>query len=81
MGLTPMRVLTFYLVSQVGMLAGTFVYVNAGVQLGSIEELSLSGILTPGLVIGLVLLGVFPLLASRLMKLIRRHSESGESAS
>ncbi|MEE8211776.1 MAG: TVP38/TMEM64 family protein, partial [Acidiferrobacterales bacterium] len=48
MGLTPIRVLTFYLVSQVGMFPGTIVYVNAGTQIAKIE--SLSGILSPGLI-------------------------------
>jgi uncharacterized membrane protein YdjX (TVP38/TMEM64 family) len=46
MGLTPMRTVTFCWVSQVGMLPGTAVYVNAGTQLGRIE--SLAGILAPG---------------------------------
>ncbi len=63
MGLTPMRTLTFYWVSQIGMLAGTAVYVNAGTQLGQIN--SLSGILSPGLLLSFVLLGVFPLLARK----------------
>ncbi|MDF1580181.1 MAG: FAD-dependent oxidoreductase [Desulfuromonadales bacterium] len=63
MGLTSMRTLTFYWVSQVGMLAGTAVYINAGTQLGQIE--SLSGILSPGLLFSFVLLGLFPLLARK----------------
>jgi pyruvate/2-oxoglutarate dehydrogenase complex dihydrolipoamide dehydrogenase (E3) component len=61
MGLTPIRVRTFYWVSQVGMLAGTFVYVNAGTQLANIK--SASGIFSPGLIVSFVLLGIFPLLA------------------
>lgn len=61
MGLTRMRPGTFYLVSQVGMLAGTLVYVNAGTQLSRID--SLGGILSPGLLASLVLLGLFPLVA------------------
>jgi uncharacterized membrane protein YdjX (TVP38/TMEM64 family) len=56
---------TFYWVSQVGMLAGTLVYVNAGTQLAELE--SLSGILSPGLLASFALLGVFPLLAKRLV--------------
>lgn len=63
MGLTPMRVWTYYWVSQVGMLAGTAVYVNAGTQLGQIE--SLGGILSPGLLLSFILLGIFPLLARK----------------
>ncbi|MBO6658351.1 MAG: FAD-dependent oxidoreductase [Pseudomonadales bacterium] len=61
MALTKMRVLVFYLVSQLGMLAGTVVYVNAGTQLGQLA--SLSGILSPELLGSFVLLGVFPLMA------------------
>jgi pyruvate/2-oxoglutarate dehydrogenase complex dihydrolipoamide dehydrogenase (E3) component/uncharacterized membrane protein YdjX (TVP38/TMEM64 family) len=63
MGLTPMRAVTFYWVSQIGMLAGTAVYVNAGTQLGRIE--GLSGILSPELLLSFALLGVFPLLARK----------------
>ncbi|WP_300453628.1 FAD-dependent oxidoreductase [Accumulibacter sp.] len=65
MGLTPIRTRTFYWVSQIGMLAGTLVYVNAGTQLAKID--SPSGILSPGLLGSLVLLGVFPLLAKRVV--------------
>ncbi len=65
MGLTPMRVLTFFFVSQVGMLPGTLVYVNAGTQLGQIE--SLGGLLSPALIGSFVLLGVFPLIAKKIL--------------
>lgn len=61
MGLTPIKTFTFYWVSQVGMLAGTLVYVNAGTQLARLD--SLSGILSPALLGSFALLGVFPLLA------------------
>ena len=61
MGLTAMRPWTFYWVSQLGMLAGTAVYVNAGTQLASIT--SLKDVASPGLLGALVLLGLFPLLA------------------
>lgn len=63
LGLSRMRTRTFYWVSQLGMLPGTLVYVNAGTQLARIH--SLSGILSPGLVGAFVLLGVFPLLAKK----------------
>ena len=63
MGLTPIRTWTFYWVSQVGMLAGTLVYVNAGTQLAQIEDVS--GILSPALLGSFALLAVFPLLAKR----------------
>ena len=63
MGLTPIRTRTFYWVSQLGMLPGTLVYVNAGTQLGQVE--SLSGVLSPGLIGSFVLLGLFPLIARK----------------
>ena len=69
MGLTPMRAASFYWVSQLGMLAGTAVYVNAGTQLGQLE--SLSGILSPGLLFSFVLLGLFPLIAKKITDLIK----------
>lgn len=65
MGLTPIRAWTFYWVSQAGMLAGTMVYVNAGTQLARID--SLRGILSPGLIVSMSLLGVFPLVAKKLV--------------
>lgn len=69
MGLTPIPVRTFYWVSQVGMLAGTLVYVNAGTQLAKLE--SLSGILSPGLIISFTLLGIFPLLAKQAVAMVK----------
>ena len=69
MGLTPIRTWTFYWVSQVGMLAGTLVYVNAGTQLAQLQ--SLSGILSPGLIISFTLLGVFPLLARKAVEIFK----------
>jgi pyruvate/2-oxoglutarate dehydrogenase complex dihydrolipoamide dehydrogenase (E3) component/uncharacterized membrane protein YdjX (TVP38/TMEM64 family) len=65
MGLTPMRAWTFYWVSQVGMLAGTIVYVNAGTQLAAID--SLRGILSPALIGSFALLGIFPLIAKKIV--------------
>ena len=69
MGLTPIRTWTFTWVSQVGMLAGTLVYVNAGTQLAKID--SLSGILSPGLLFSFVLLGLFPLIAKKTLTLVK----------
>jgi uncharacterized membrane protein YdjX (TVP38/TMEM64 family) len=66
MGLTTLKTSTFYWVSQVGMLAGTLVYINAGTQLAKIS--SLSGILSPALVGSFVLLGVFPLIAKKIVE-------------
>ena len=71
MGLTRMRTRTFYLVSQLGMLAGTVVYVNAGTQLGRVE--SLRGVLSPSLVGSFVLLGTFPIAARRLLAIVQRN--------
>ena len=64
-GLTQMRTWTFYWVSQLGMLAGTIVYINAGTQLAKIE--SAQGILTPALIGSFVLLGLFPLIAKKIV--------------
>jgi pyruvate/2-oxoglutarate dehydrogenase complex dihydrolipoamide dehydrogenase (E3) component/uncharacterized membrane protein YdjX (TVP38/TMEM64 family) len=61
MGLTRMKATTFYVVSQIGMLPGTLLYVNAGTELARID--SLRGILSPAVVGSLVLLGIFPLIA------------------
>lgn len=70
MGLTRMRLFTFYWVSQLGMLAGTVVYVNAGKELAKIE--SLSGILSPGVLISFVVLGLFPITMKKLLALYNR---------
>lgn len=71
MGLTKMPVRTFYWVSQLGMLAGTAVYVNAGTQLAQIT--SLKGIFSPALIGSFVLLGVFPLLAKWAVGLVQKR--------
>ena len=63
MGLVPIRAWTFYWVSQLGMLAGTVVYVNAGTQLAQID--SPQGILNAGLIGAFLLLGLFPLIAAK----------------
>jgi pyruvate/2-oxoglutarate dehydrogenase complex dihydrolipoamide dehydrogenase (E3) component/uncharacterized membrane protein YdjX (TVP38/TMEM64 family) len=65
MGVTAMRLLTFYLVSQAGMLLGTIVYVNAGTQLAGIE--STADIFSPALIGSFLLLALFPLLAKGLV--------------
>ncbi|HEX2565707.1 MAG TPA: FAD-dependent oxidoreductase [Burkholderiales bacterium] len=69
MGLTPMRAWTFYWVGQLGMLAGTMVYVNAGTQLSSIH--SAAEIVSPRLVGAFLLLAFFPLLAKKLVDAVR----------
>ena len=71
MGLTALPAHTFYWVSQLGMLPGTLVYVNAGTQLAAIE--SLSGILSPALLASFALLGLFPLLARTVLRQVQRR--------
>ena len=66
MGLTGMPLRRFYWVSQLGMLPGTVVFVNAGSQLAGID--SPASILSPGLVLSFVLLGLFPLAMKKLME-------------
>ncbi len=65
MGLTSMKAWTFYWVSQLGMFLGTVVYVNAGTELAKID--SLKGILSPGLLGAFVLLGIFPIIAKKIV--------------
>ena len=72
MGLTRMRFFTFFWVSQIGMLAGTIVYVNAGKELAKID--SLSGILSPGVLISFVVLGLFPITVTKLLALYKTKS-------
>jgi len=69
MGLTKISLRRFYWVSQLGMLPGTVVYVNAGRELAKID--SLRGILSPGLLISFVLIGVFPIAVKKLVALYR----------
>ncbi|MDJ0781898.1 MAG: TVP38/TMEM64 family protein [Desulfosarcinaceae bacterium] len=79
MGLTRMRLFTFFWVSQLGMLAGTVVYVNAGKELAQIE--SLAGILSPGVVISFALLGLFPITAKKLLALYKKKFSASEDPS
>ncbi|MDE3238146.1 MAG: FAD-dependent oxidoreductase [Paracoccaceae bacterium] len=71
MGLTGMRAATFYLVSQVGMLAGTAVYVNAGTRLGELTDVS--GLASPALLLSFALLGLFPWAIRMLMRIVNRR--------
>ena len=76
MGVTSMPLKTFFWVSQLGMLPGTFVFVNAGSRLGRIE--SAGDILSPGLIISFILIGIFPLLAKKIISMLRRrHGSAG----
>ncbi|MBB1274537.1 FAD-dependent oxidoreductase [Psychromonas sp. SR45-3] len=76
MGVTALKSWTFYWVSQLGMLAGTFIYVNAGTQLAQIE--SLSNILSFNLIISFVLLGLFPLIAKGIVNMIKKRRVYGK---
>lgn len=69
MALTPMRTLTFFFVSMLGMLPGTLVYVNAGTQLAQVQ--AVGDILSPELIGSFVLLGIFPLLAKKGVQFLR----------
>jgi uncharacterized membrane protein YdjX (TVP38/TMEM64 family) len=77
MGLTKMPLRTFYLVSQAGMFLGTIVFVNAGKELAKIE--SLSGILSPGLILSFVLLGIFPIVTKKLLQWYKKRKGLRES--
>ncbi|OLF38155.1 MULTISPECIES: FAD-dependent oxidoreductase [unclassified Psychrobacter] len=71
MGVTAIRAWTYYWVSQIGMLAGTFVFVNAGTQLAQID--SLSGILSFNLIVSFALLGFFPLIAKGILNMLKKR--------
>jgi uncharacterized membrane protein YdjX (TVP38/TMEM64 family) len=71
MGLTRINTLTYFWVSQLGMLAGTIVYVNAGTQISRIE--STAGLLSPTLIGSFVLLALFPWVAKWIIALANRR--------
>ncbi len=77
MGLSKLPVRTFYWVSQLGMLPGTIVYVNAGKELGKID--SLGSILSPSLLISFALLGLLPITLKKLIALYRRKRGTSET--
>ncbi|HAV6897787.1 TPA: TVP38/TMEM64 family protein [Vibrio vulnificus] len=74
MGLTPISIGRYYLTSQIGMLPGTAVYLNAGTQLADIN--SLSGILSPTVLASFALLGVFPIAVKWIMSKFRPQLSS-----
>ncbi len=69
MGLTPIRVIPYFFISQLGMLMATIIYVNAGAELAQIE--SVSGLISPSMLLSLAALGVLPWLARGLLGLLR----------
>ena len=82
MGLTPMRAKTFWWVSQIGMLPGTCVYVYAGSQFPSLQNLAdhgTSGILKPQLLLALVLLGLFPIIVKKIFERLQKRTPDKKS--
>lgn len=75
MGLTPIKSLTYFYVSQVGMLPGTFVYVNAGTELAKIT--SLKGILSPSLLISFSLIGLMPWFSKWIVNQVKSRKHLG----
>ncbi|MBA3059895.1 MAG: FAD-dependent oxidoreductase [Gammaproteobacteria bacterium] len=79
MGLTTIKTRTYYWVSQVGMLAATFVYVNAGTQLARID--SLKDVASPGLLLSFAALGLFPLVAKKAITMFQNKKVYAKWAS
>ena len=79
MGLTRLPMRTFYWVSQIGMLPGTIVFVNAGKELGKID--SLAGILSPSLLLSFALLGVLPITLKKLLGFYQKKKKGVAEAS
>ena len=83
MGLTPMRVWTFWWVSQIAMLPGTCVFVYAGASAPDLKQLGEEGVrsvLDLQLVLAFALLGVFPLVVKKIMNVIRARADSGTTS-
>ncbi|MCF7360681.1 TVP38/TMEM64 family protein [Vibrio diazotrophicus] len=76
MGLTPISTARYYLVSQLGMLPGTAVYLNAGTQLAEIK--TLAGIVSPTVLLSFALLGVFPFIAKWLLSKLQKRAVTNE---
>jgi uncharacterized membrane protein YdjX (TVP38/TMEM64 family)/SAM-dependent methyltransferase len=78
MGLTPIRTITYFFVSQIGMLPGTVVYVNAGTELAQIN--SLKGILSPSLLLSFFLIGILPFFSKWALSIVKsqKHLEHGK---
>jgi len=69
-GLTKMKTMTFYIISQIGMLIGTVIFVNAGVQLSKIN--SMGDILSFNLILSFILIGLVPLIIKKLIQIIKK---------
>ena len=79
MGLTTIKTWPFYWVSQIGMLAGTAVFVNAGTQLAQIS--SLKGIVSPAILGSFALLGIFPIIAKKVLDWLKGRKVYAKFAS
>ena len=69
-GLTKMKALTFYLVSQIGMFLGTIIFVNAGVQLSKINKIE--DILSIEIIVSFILIGLVPLIIKKLIEKLKK---------
>ena len=79
MGLTPMKTSTFWWVSQLGMLAGTIAYVFAGSTVPDLKTLAEQGVgsvMTPSLWAAFIVLGLFPLIARKLLKFVKPAAQT-----
>lgn len=76
MGVTAIKTLPYYLVSQAGMLMATIVFVFAGSQLAEID--SVDNVLTPGTITALVILGILPLVSKKMVDLMKRRKLFGK---
>jgi len=74
LGLTKLKTITYYWASQLGMLAGTAVYVNAGTQLAEIN--TLGDIASPKLLLSFALLGLFPIIAKQIMNFLSKNKQT-----
>jgi uncharacterized membrane protein YdjX (TVP38/TMEM64 family) len=77
LGLSKLPVRTFYWVSQLGMFPGTIVFVNAGKELGKLD--SLSGILSPSLLLSFALLGILPLALKKALSFYKSKQQRNET--
>jgi len=73
LALTKLKTITFYWASQIGMIAGTAVYVNAGTQIAQLD--SLAGIAEPKILLSFALLGVFPIIAKYALSWLKRDKK------
>lgn len=72
-GLTKMPAYRFYWVSQLGMVPGTLLYVNAGVALGALDSLTVGSLFSPQIIGALALLAAFPWVAKWLLNAYKRR--------